>query len=176
MKRTLKKQLAILLSMATVVCFCFVGCSSNDTKNTNNTNNKDSAANTQTPAQSPNAGTGTGNSANPSTSPEANKNGGAITGAKAGTYKASAKGYASDVKVTVTVDDNGIVKKIDVDASGETENIGQTAAPQIADKVVETQSLAVDSISGATYTSAAVIAAITDALQQAGVDSTAVTQ
>ena len=39
MKRTLKKQLAILLSMATVVCFCFVGCSSNDTKNTNNTNN-----------------------------------------------------------------------------------------------------------------------------------------
>ena len=68
------------------------------------------------------------------------------------------------------------MKKIDVDASGETENIGQTAAPQIADKVVETQSLAVDSISGATYTSAAVIAAITDALQQAGVDSTAVTQ
>lgn len=202
MNRKMIKKAAAFLSIAAILSCSFLSCgSTNDTKDNGSnagpslspTGGSD-AGNDSGTSESPmgttdatdNAGasdnTGTsdnaGNAGNAGTSDNAagDTTGGAITGAKAGTYTASAKGYASDVKVTVTVDDAGLIKKIDVDAAGETENIGQAAAPQIADQVVETQSLNVDSVSGATYTSTATMTAIKDALKQAGVDSTAVTQ
>lgn len=192
-KKTIKKLTAFLCTAA-LLSFSFIGCSASDDKKdsgssaapslspTGGTEGTDASNGTGTDATSDaNKDNGTTGGTGTSESPSSDAAGGSditgpITGAKEGTYEASAKGYASDVKVTVTVDKDGVVKKIDVDAAGETENIGQAAAPQIADKVVETQSLSVDSVSGATYTSAAVMTAIKDALTQAGVDATAVTQ
>ena len=50
-----------------------------------------------------------------------------------GTYTASAKGYHSDVTVTVTFDETHITDVV-VDSSGETENVGAAAADKLAEQ------------------------------------------
>lgn len=90
--------------------------------------------------------------------------------AKAGTYTATESGFGGDVTVNVTISDEGKISSIDVTADSETPTIGREAAPKLAKTIVDTQSLAVDTVSGATYTSTAVINAITTALTEAGAD------
>lgn len=87
-----------------------------------------------------------------------------------GEYTASEKGYGGNVTAIVTVAEDGTIKKIDIKADAETSDIGGKIAPIIADTIVANQSLAVDAVSGATVTSNAVIAAVSTALSQAGVD------
>lgn len=89
---------------------------------------------------------------------------------KAGTYTATEKGFGGDVTVKVTVSENGSVSAIDVDASKETPTVGGQAAPKLAKSIVDAQSLKVDTISGASVTSAAVLTAVEKALSQSGVD------
>lgn len=88
----------------------------------------------------------------------------------AGTYEGSTTGFGGEVKVTVEVDAEGVITSIDVDASGETPTIGGAAAPKLAEAIVEHQSLAVDTIAGATGTSKSVLAAVEEALGKAGFD------
>lgn len=90
--------------------------------------------------------------------------------AKAGTYTATETGFGGDVTVNVTISDDGKISSIDVTADSETPSIGGEAAPKLAKTIVDTQSLAVDTVSGATYTSTAVIDAVTAALTEAGAD------
>lgn len=90
--------------------------------------------------------------------------------AKAGTYTATESGFGGDVTVNVTISDEGKISSIDVTADSETPTIGGEAAPKLAKTIVDTQSLAVDTVSGATYTSTAVINAVTAALTEAGAD------
>ena len=90
--------------------------------------------------------------------------------AKAGTYTATESGFGGDVTVNVTISDDGKISSIDVTADSETPTIGGEAAPKLAKTIVDTQSLAVDTVSGATYTSTAVIDAVTSALTEAGAD------
>ena len=136
------------------------GTSTNNTNNGTSTNN----ANTGTSTNNANTGTGTNNANNGTNTNNAN------TGPKAGTYTATAKGYSSDVKVTVTVAKDGAISDIKVDASGETPDLGGKAAPSICEQVKKKQSTAVDTVTGATITSNATLTAITEALSQAGVD------
>lgn len=84
-----------------------------------------------------------------------------------GTYTGTARGYKGDITICVTVADNKITA-IDVAEQQETGVIGGEALNILADRVLEAQSLAIDSVSGATVTSAAFFAAMTDALNQAG--------
>ncbi|HEY0209097.1 FAD-dependent oxidoreductase [Acerihabitans sp.] len=88
----------------------------------------------------------------------------------AGDYTASAKGLESDVKVTVSIDQTGTIKNVVADASGETPELGGVAAPQVAKSIVDTQSLDVDGMTGATETSDAVKTAAKEALLKAGAD------
>ncbi|MDR2403006.1 MAG: FAD-dependent oxidoreductase [Spirochaetaceae bacterium] len=88
-----------------------------------------------------------------------------------GTYTASAKGHASEVSVEVTVDSTGNITQVQVNAAGETPKIGGEAAPKMAAWVLEAQRLDVDTISGATVTSLAVLTATEKALKQAGVNT-----
>lgn len=88
---------------------------------------------------------------------------------KAGTYEGTADGYGGKVTAKVTVTDSKI-EKIEIDAPSETEGIGGAAIKVITDKVVANQTLAVDAVSGATRSSAAVMAALTQALEKAGAD------
>lgn len=97
-------------------------------------------------------------------------NGTIAVGGKPGEYTAASKGFGGDISVTVTITEDGNIGNIDVDCSSETESIGQLAAPKICETVKTNQTLAVDAVSGATVTSEATIAALTDALTQAGAD------
>ena len=82
-----------------------------------------------------------------------------------GTYEASAYGIGK-VTVTVTFDETSITA-IEIDASNETESIGQAAAPTIEEQVLEDQSADIDGVSGATLTSTAVRTAVEDCIAQA---------
>jgi fumarate reductase flavoprotein subunit len=85
-----------------------------------------------------------------------------------GTYSAAAKGHASDVTVTLTVDAGGRITGLTVQANGETPKIGGEAAPKMAENILASQRLDCDTVSGATVTSQAILRAVEDALIQAG--------
>lgn len=88
---------------------------------------------------------------------------------KPGTYEATAKGHGGDVKAIVTLSADAITK-IEIDAPKETEGIGSGAAKTLVEKILASQSLAVDTVSGATISSTGMIAAITAALEKSGAD------
>lgn len=90
-------------------------------------------------------------------------------GSKSTVYTGTAKGYGGDVTVEVKVDEAGAVTDIAVDASSETPTVGGEAAPVVAESIKEKQSLNVDTVSGATVTSNAVIEAAKAALQSGNV-------
>jgi uncharacterized protein with FMN-binding domain len=84
-----------------------------------------------------------------------------------GTYTASAHGCLSDVAVTVTIT-GGKVTDVDIDASGETPELGGNAAAALAEQLTETgTTTGVDAVAGATMTSDAVFTAMDDCLSQA---------
>ncbi|MEE3488030.1 MAG: FAD-dependent oxidoreductase [Bulleidia sp.] len=87
-----------------------------------------------------------------------------------GTYTATAHGMDGDVTVAVTVDESAITN-IEIVDENETDSVGDKALGIVADEITENQSLAVDSVAGATISSAAMKTAVADALGQAGADA-----
>ena len=87
----------------------------------------------------------------------------------AGTYTAEANGNNGPVKVEVVVSDNAI-ESVTVVAHSETPGICDLPIERIPAKIVEQQTLAVDTVSGATNTSNAILKAVTDCMTQAGAD------
>ena len=88
---------------------------------------------------------------------------------KAGTYTASAAGHNGDIEVEITVDNN-LIEDIKILEHAESPGISDPAIDRIPQAIVDSQSLAVDTISGATVTSKAIIAAVTEAVKLAGGD------
>lgn len=88
---------------------------------------------------------------------------------KPGTYKASSYGSNGYIDVAVTVSKDRI-EDIKVLNSRETPFMGEMAIPELRKEIIGYQTLNVDSISGATVTSAAFKKAVTEALEQSGVD------
>lgn len=85
-----------------------------------------------------------------------------------GTYEGEAEGFHGTIKVSVTVTETDITD-ITVDHS-ETPGLGDKAVDKIALGVKESTSLNVPMVSGATYSSKGILAAITAALEKAGAD------
>lgn len=85
-----------------------------------------------------------------------------------GTYTATAKGRGGDVTVTLTIKDGALA---DVVAEGpdETEGIGTRALETIPEEMLSSNSIDVETVSGATITSKAILEAASDALAQSGV-------
>ena len=84
-----------------------------------------------------------------------------------GIYTSSAQGCLSDVTVKVTVT-GGRVTGVEIDASGETPELGGTAAEALAAALLKTGSTAgVDAVSGSTMTSQAIFTSMDDCLRQA---------
>ncbi|MFA9423776.1 MAG: FMN-binding protein, partial [Sedimentibacter sp.] len=73
------------------------------------------------------------------------------------------KGFGGDVTVTVTKEGDKIVK-VEAVGENETQGIGSMAIEQLPAKIVEANSTEVDVITGATYTSKAIIYAVNNAL------------
>ena len=86
----------------------------------------------------------------------------------AGEYSAAALGYGF-LKVTVTFDETSITD-VYVDASNESEDIGQEAAAELEEQVLEAQSSDIEGVSGATLTSTAVKNAVINCIAQATAD------
>lgn len=91
-----------------------------------------------------------------------------------GTYEAEANGHSSMVTVAVTVDKTSI-QSVQVTDDGETPHLSALPKERIPAAIVEQQSLNVDGVSGATFTSNAILEAATAALQQAGADVSVLT-
>ncbi len=86
---------------------------------------------------------------------------------KAGTYTSVQKGLNGAIKIQVTFSDKAITS-IKVLEESETDGLADPAFEKIPAQVLEYQTLKVDSVTGATFASEAVIAAIEDCVTQAG--------
>ena len=87
----------------------------------------------------------------------------------AATYTADGQGMMGAVTVTVDYAD-GKINAVTVDAHGETPGISDPAIEKIPAAIVEKQSIAVDTVAGATMTSNAILTAVEAALTAAGAD------
>ncbi len=83
-------------------------------------------------------------------------------------YIGVGEGYGGDVEVEVILEGNTIVA-VNVLSQNETGNIGDVAIDEMITKIVDRQSTDVDVETGATVSSNALIAAVNNALEEAGV-------
>ncbi|MCR5289956.1 MAG: FAD-dependent oxidoreductase [Treponema sp.] len=88
-------------------------------------------------------------------------------GYTAGTYEGTGKGNNGNVTVKVTLTSNKI-KSVEVTDHKETPGISDPAIKDLPGKIVKAQTANVDTISGCTNTSKAIIAAVKDAMAKAG--------
>lgn len=94
---------------------------------------------------------------------------------KPGKYIGTSKGHNDEIKVEIEVDKDSILA-INVLEHKETDGIGDIAIEKITKLILEKQSLAVDTISGATFSSNGVLEAIKSALIEAGADIAKLTE
>ncbi len=79
-------------------------------------------------------------------------------------------GRNGDITVSVTLDENNVIKAIEVLEQEETEGVGTPAFDQLIPQMVENNTIAVDTMTSATLTSQGLIEAVTNALTNAGLD------
>lgn len=89
-----------------------------------------------------------------------------------GTFEGTAKGFGGDVTVTLTLTD-GVITDVQAAGPDETQGIGSKAIESLPAEIVANNSIAVDGVSGATFSSNAVKEAAEAALVAAGVDAEA---
>ena len=83
-----------------------------------------------------------------------------------GAYSASAQGYKSEVTVMINIT-GGKVTNVQIDAGDETPEVGGKAAESLARSLLAGGTAGVDTVSGATMTSNAVLSAMDACLAQA---------
>lgn len=86
-----------------------------------------------------------------------------------GTYEGHGTGYGGDVTLSVTFSEDAITG-IEVVSNNETEYVGTPAFDIMLQEIQDFTSTGVDSLSGATFTSNGILAAVEDAASQAGCD------
>ena len=84
-----------------------------------------------------------------------------------GEYTGKGEGFGGSVITTITVSEYAITD-VQIDAATETAEIGQAAAPLLADQVLEAQSPDIDGVTGASLTSDAVRKGVESAMKEAG--------
>jgi NosR/NirI family nitrous oxide reductase transcriptional regulator len=86
-----------------------------------------------------------------------------------GTYEGEADGFRPGLKVAVTVKKDQIVA-IQIQSEYESRGFKEKPLQAIPQAIIQSQSTAVDAVSGATYTSRGIIAAVTAALNKARIN------
>lgn len=94
------------------------------------------------------------------------------SGATSGTFTATAQGFGGDVTVTLTLADS-VLTNVTVTGGQETAGIGSRAVELMPETMMATGSIDVDGVSGATFTSNAILEAAKAALGQSGATLTA---
>lgn len=92
-----------------------------------------------------------------------------VAAAETNVYQGEAKGFGGQIRVEVTVD-NGAIASVAVTEHSETQGIGTNAIDVLPAEIVQTQSLALDTVSGCTITSRALLSAVEAAAMRAGLD------
>ncbi len=88
-------------------------------------------------------------------------------------YTGTGKGFAADIKVTVTLADDGSIADVTVDECSDTPGVCDLAVEKIPADMKELNTINVDAVSGATFTSNGIKEAVKNALESNGVDTTA---
>jgi len=88
-------------------------------------------------------------------------------------YTGTGKGFAADIKVTVTLGDDGSIVDVVVDECSDTPGVCDLAVEKIPADMKELNSINVDTVSGATFTSKGILEAAKNALESNNVDTTA---
>lgn len=88
-----------------------------------------------------------------------------------GVFSGEGTGYGGTIAVNVTLE-NSAITGIEVTSSNETQGIGTVAIDKLIPEIIETQSVALDAVSGATRASEGLLAAVTAALESSGADMT----
>lgn len=88
---------------------------------------------------------------------------------KPGTYIGSAQGYGGPIKVEVKTSDSKILSLIILEQT-ETKGISDFALKSLPKEIVENQTLGIDTVAGATFTSNAILEASKNALKSSGID------
>lgn len=86
---------------------------------------------------------------------------------EAGTYTASGEGKFGPVTVETTFTEDAI-SEVKIVSHEDSDFISDAPIKRIPELIVETQSIDIDAISGATLTSTAILTAVTDCVEQAG--------
>lgn len=89
-----------------------------------------------------------------------------------GVYTGKANGMCGELSVEITVTESAITG-VSVGDNSETVDVGTLAFPILSSSIVENQSL-IDTVSGATFTSNGIHAAVEDAMAQAGASPAAI--
>ena len=87
-----------------------------------------------------------------------------------GVFEGTGQGKSGPIKVEVTLED-GVITGIEILEHSETVGVCELPIEKIPALVIENQSLLIDAVTGATLTSEGILAAVGDALTNAGVDS-----
>ncbi len=93
----------------------------------------------------------------------------AVAEGVSGVFEGTAKGFGGDVKVAVTIE-NGVITGIVAEGPDETVGIGSVALEKLPGAIVEANSLNVDTVSDATFTSNGILEAVKAALVAAGLN------
>ncbi len=88
---------------------------------------------------------------------------------KDGTYVSSADGHNGPIKVETVIKD-GAISEIHILEHKETSGISDGAIERIPHAIIENQSLAIDTVSGATMVSKGIIAGVAESIRKAGGD------
>lgn len=94
----------------------------------------------------------------------ANNFGGKETAAVQETLTGTAEGFGGDINVTVVVKGDDIIS-VEAVGDDETEGIGSRAIEELPTLIADADSTEIDGVSGATYTSDAIKAAVQNALE-----------
>ena len=86
-----------------------------------------------------------------------------------GTYTATGEGYNDDIEIEVVIED-GAIESIEVISHAETESIAEPAFDDLIEAAKSAQSADIDTVSGATGSSAGFIEALEKVLQEAGAE------
>ncbi len=86
-----------------------------------------------------------------------------------GTYSATSKGHMGPLAISVTFSDHKI-EKLELGANTETPHLVKGAFDALSTQIVADQSLAVDAVTTATYSSRAILNDVADCVKQAGGD------
>lgn len=88
---------------------------------------------------------------------------------KPGSYEVSIFGHNATILMKITMEEHRIAN-IEVLEQAETQGIGDTAFTALIPAIIEGQNLNVDTVTGATVTSTAIISGVTEAIRMAGGD------